>query len=250
MQHADTRIRECFTSSNYWGIPDLLPDMCADVVPGENCEFMVYRTKRLTPSETAGDILGWFVDDYRFKCCWSYPHRMVATLASYSLAAVCEPNFSLWLDRPRTEQMHATYQTRWCGRFWQEHGFKVIPSLNWSDEESYRWAWLGIPVDIPVAAVECRSCGDNHDGFNLGLAQACNAVRPKKLIIYGPGKGWVQVPAGVEPCWVSPVTNQRLAKVMADYNARNPPRRKTRNSNHLKPTAQMIASANTPAETV
>lgn len=202
--------RECFSSGNDWGIPDLLPDKLSSKVPDGETRFMVYRTMRLTRDAAKGNILGFFVDDYRFACCWSYPARMLASLLALGCCAVCEPDFSLWTDRPLAEQLHAVYRTRWCGRYWQEHGIDVIPVLNWSDERSYSLAWLGIPSEPPVAAVECRTCGDNHDAFNRGLAAAVAAVRPRKLIIYGERKSWVDVPVGTDAVWVEPVTNKRF----------------------------------------
>ncbi|MGH8476955.1 MAG: DUF4417 domain-containing protein, partial [Methylococcales bacterium] len=41
--------------------------------------------------------------------------------------------------------MWNTYRTRWTGRWWQEHGIRVIPTVNWSDEESFEYCFAGIP---------------------------------------------------------------------------------------------------------
>jgi hypothetical protein len=202
--------RKIFPSGNVWGIPDLLPDQLAGVLPGPENPFLVYRTARLTRAKAHGGILGFFVDDYRFVCAWSYPSRMVAALAGLGLAAVCEPDFSLWADDPRAEQLHAVYRSRWVARYWQECGLHVIPSLNWSDEASFAWAWAGLPVGVEVAAVECRSCGSARREFNAGLAAACEVVRPRNLIIYGPVNDWVSMPSGVAPVWVEPPTNRRF----------------------------------------
>lgn len=217
-QRNTDRVR--FPSQNYWGIPDLLPERLAAVVPGPGNPFLVYRTSKLTRASSYGGILGFFVDDYRFSCAWTYPERMAAVLGGLGLAAVCEPDFSLWIDDPLSEQLHAVYRSRWCGRYWQSLGLDVIPSLNWSDERSFPWAWAGIPTGCEVAAIECRSCGSNQRGFNRGLAAACEVVRPRNLIIYGPQHSWIKIPSGVAPVWVDPPTNRRFRALKERHDGR------------------------------
>ena len=205
--------RRRFASTNSWGIPDLLPERLAGVVPSLANPFLVYRTSKLTRARAVGGILSFFIDDYRFACAWSYPDRMVRALADLDLAAVCEPDFSVWADDPLAEQMYAVYRSRWVARYWQACGLDVIPSLNWSDSRSFAWAWAGVPVGVPVAAVESRSCGANRREFNAGLAAACEAVRPENLIIYGVGRDWVEIPRGVAAWWVMPATNRRFDRL-------------------------------------
>ena len=199
-----------FDSSNRWGIPDLLPDRLAEVLPSLENPFFVYRTQKLTRAKAYGGILGFFVDDYRFSCAWDYPARMLSSLQGLGLAAVCEPDFSIWADDPPAIQLFAVYRARWVARYWQEHGLDVIPCLNWSDEWSYEWAWAGLPSEIPVAAIECRSCGANREEFNEGLAAACESNQIGNLIIYGTGQEWVKIPSLVNPIWIEPATNRRF----------------------------------------
>lgn len=178
--------RRAFASNNSLGIPDLLPDMLATELVGN---LVPYRAGR---HQQKSDTLCFFVDDYRFEVAWSYPHRMLNALHGWQ--AVCEPDFSLWTDRPIVEQQWNLYRNRWCARFWQEHGIKVIPVLNWSTPQSYEWAWLGLP-SIKLAAVECQTC--DRRTFNHGLAAACEATGVERVIVYGCWQG-VIAPRGVE----------------------------------------------------
>jgi hypothetical protein len=148
-------------------------------------ELVTYRSGRHTRETSAGGVLSFFVDDWRFEAAWNYPNRFVTGLLSSGWAAVCEPDFSVWSDVPPAEQIWAVYRARWCARFWQERGLSVIPCLNWSNRSSYRWAWDGIPVGVPVVAIECQTHGGNLEAFNEGLAAACERVQPKHLLIYG-----------------------------------------------------------------
>jgi hypothetical protein len=186
-----------FPSTNALGFPDLIPAMCSNEIPQE---LATYRAGKHQPAESAGGVLSFFVDDYRFQCAWTYPQRMVEGLKRSRWAAVCEPDFSVWADAPVAEQIHAVYRTRWCGRYWQESGMPVIPVLNWSTPESFAWCFSGIPQRCPVVAVECVSCGANLDAFNAGLSAGCAAVRPSHLLLYGRREG-IEIPWGVQPHW-------------------------------------------------
>lgn len=205
--------RVTFPSSNALGMPDLLPGMLSDAVPSETTPVILFRTIGIRKETATDSIIAFFLDDYRFISSWSYPARLASTLIEAQIEAAIEPDFSLWHDAPRIEQMHAVYRTRWVGRYWQEQGIPVIPCLQWSDEESFNWAWLGIPQGVPVAAVESRVCGKSHTEFNEGLAAACETVRPETLLIYGTQKDWVRVPHGVNPVWVEPAMNRRFARL-------------------------------------
>jgi hypothetical protein len=189
--------RQSFSSSNALGIPDLIPAMCSDKIPSE---LVTYRAGRHQAEVSRGKVLSFFVDDYRFACAWNYPERMTQALRSSQWAAVCEPDFSVWADAPVAEQIHSVYRTRWCGRFWQESGVRLIPILNWSTPDSFLWSFSGIPYRCPVVAVECVSCGPNFAAFNAGLAAGVDLVRPSHLLIYGSRVG-IQIPKGVEPHW-------------------------------------------------
>lgn len=205
-----------FSSTNYWGIPDLLPARMARIVPGDDNPFFIYRMQKLTPKKAHGGILGFFVDDYRFACCWSYPARMTKALLDLGLAAVCEPDFSVYTDDPIAVQLHAAYRMRWCGRYFQEAGLDLIPTLTWGDARSFDFCWAGIPVECPVAAIENRNCGAKwHKQFNIGLRTALEEVAPKVLIVYGERRlsGWMDLPPGQAVYWVEPPTNKRFREL-------------------------------------
>ena len=176
-----SRERVWYPSSNDWGIPDLLPELCYS---GELCNTIyTYRAGR--NHESVCGIVTMFIHDYKFEVAWNYPSRSVNSLKSRQWAAVCEPNFSLWADAPKAENVHNAYRTRWCARNWQEHGISVIPVLNWSTPDSYEYAWLGIPRGVRYAAVETQSCSREYEAWSVGLASALDYVRPETLIVYG-----------------------------------------------------------------
>jgi len=72
------------------------------------------------------------------------------------------------------------------GRFWQEQGLLVIPTVRWSTPESYEFCFTGIPRDQVVAtgtpdlrdAITCRL-------FARGLAKMFKRLEPRCLILFG-----------------------------------------------------------------
>jgi hypothetical protein len=60
--------------------------------------------------------------------------------------------------------------------------------LSWSDQESFHFAFKGIPRGCPVAACECvtasHSEGDRQR-FHAGLKEAVNQIEPANIVVYG-----------------------------------------------------------------
>jgi len=176
------RLRETFPSTNEWGIPDLDPEMLGEI-HDPSTPFVVWKHTRPEPA-----ILGFFVDDYKFKCVWNYPERALAAIQEREYVAICEPDFSLYDDRPRAEWIWAVYKARWCGVFWQLNGIRVIPTLMWTDEDSYKFVFAGIPKNPPCVALETRAAKANPDEYNKGLLVAIEHLQPKQILVYGSDK--------------------------------------------------------------
>lgn len=164
-------------------IPALHPDRLYPHVP---YEFFVWRTANLTKAR--GRVVAFFVDDWRFEGLWSKPERYTHAFLSHSLAALVEPDFSVWTNAPLIEQLWAVYRMRTLGRWWQDAGLPVIPNLTWSDERSFDFAFAGIPRNPPVVACECRTpsktAGDRQR-FLVGLREAVRRVQPDHIVVYG-----------------------------------------------------------------
>lgn len=206
--------RPTFPIENEWGIPALLPEMLATPRMAKRPLF-TYRSAPLIASSAKDKLVSFFVDDYRFSVAWSYPDRLLGHMVSAKVAAAFEPNFSVWRDAPRAEQLHAIYRQRWCARYWQEAGIPVIPVLNWSDVESYCFAFLGIPQRAPVIAIQSRTVSKADRGhFNAGLLAAIAATQPQSLLIYGDtGRDWISLPRGLPVRWIKATTDSRFDRL-------------------------------------
>lgn len=85
-----------------------------------------------------------FLDDCQFNRCWNNPDRYVEILKRFK--CVLSSDFSLFTDFPKALQIYNHYRKHWLGAYWQMHGIEVIPTLCWSDEESFAWCFDGEPV--------------------------------------------------------------------------------------------------------
>lgn len=64
---------------------------------------------------------------------------------------VLTPDFSLYTDMPKAMMIWNTYRSRLLGWFWQQEGLTVIPTVSWADEDSFNFAFDGLPLNATLA---------------------------------------------------------------------------------------------------
>jgi hypothetical protein len=190
-----------------------------------SCFLFDYRAASLE-NKPPGGFLGFYIDDLKFEGVWADAVRFVEELRGHKWDGVIAPDFSVWRDDPAATQVWNVYRSRWCARYWQEVGIKVIPSLNWSDSRSYDFAFDGLPVGAPVLSCQCRTtrsrAGKEH--FLRGIAEGIKRLRPETIVVYGGAENqtWLEanVPKGVNWVWLQSRTNavhKRRRKERKDY---------------------------------
>lgn len=163
-----------FSSTNPYGIPDIKKDnfKVKDLIP-----YRVDRNRKGTAH--------FFLDDYRFERCWKNPDSQIEELKKYD--GVLSPDFSMYTNYPQAFQIWQVYRNRWCAAYWQSHGIKVIPTVSWSTEESYDYAFLGIPKGSVVAIGTVGIMNDENAKtlFLNGFKELLRRVEPSEVLIYG-----------------------------------------------------------------
>jgi hypothetical protein len=180
-----------------WDIPNLRADRLSSLVPSFTyaggtvsdpaTALFVFRTCRF-PATAKGGVLSFFTDDFRFECLWNRPDFYTQQFLAFGWGAVMSPDFSTWRNDPLIVQAYNVYRSRALSVMWQEAGISVIPVLSWSDEQSYPFAFEGIPAGVPVAAVEAVTAGGNDQDrrrFLAGLSEAVRQTQPKNILVYG-----------------------------------------------------------------
>ena len=126
-----------------------------------------------------------FIDDYQFMRLWKDPDRYLEMLRRFQ--AVCTPDFSTYTDFPKAIQVYNHYRKHWLGAYWQENGINVIPTISWSDEDSFEWCFDGEPVGGMVAVSSVGTQGNRRATrlFELGYVEMKKRLAPAKIIMYG-----------------------------------------------------------------
>ena len=163
-----------FTSSNSYGIPDIKKD-----------EFEVNELIPYRVDSNRNGTAHFFLDDYRFERCWKNPDSQIEELKKYK--GVLSPDFSMYTNYPEAFQIWQVYRNRWCARYWQSFGIKVIPTISWSDESSYKYSFLGVPKGSIVAIGTVGVLNDKNATtlFMQGFKEMLKRLEPKEILIYG-----------------------------------------------------------------
>lgn len=173
--------RRRYPGSSRVGIPDLLPQtfILPDVIP----PLLKYRSPAPV-AQIAGSLCHFFLFDSHFESCWTHPARAVSHVRRFWGALT--PDFSMYVGWPEAMQIWNCYRSRWVGRFWQEQGLRVIPTVNWSTPSSYPWCFSGIPPQQVVAVgVPDLRLPVTRILFTLGYRRMLQEVDPLAVLVYG-----------------------------------------------------------------
>lgn len=160
-----------------YGMPEL--EAC-DYIPDELIGFNYVKQ-----SQEFDKTVHFFLDDYQFERIWNNPKENLERLKKFK--AVLTPDFSLYADMPLPMQIWNIYRARALGRYWQNNGLTVIPTLSWSTPDSYDFAVEGIPLGstVAVSTVGVLTSDESLDLFKRGLFYMLEQVQPTVLLMYG-----------------------------------------------------------------
>ena len=163
-------------------IPEILPIGKVDVSGLGSCGFN-YMLGEKHPEEK---ILHFFLDDYQFERVWKEPNKYLSYMQKFRY--VIAPDFSLYIDHPRSVQIFNHYRKHWCARYWQDNGIKVIPCICWSDESSFEWCFDGTPKNAPVCISTIGGFGNHNcdkEAWLRGYRKCLEVLKPSQIILFG-----------------------------------------------------------------
>jgi hypothetical protein len=143
-----------------------------------------------------------FLDDYRFERVWNTPAKYIDVLKKYH--GCLTPDYSLYTDFPLAMQIWNTYRNRYLGRYCQELGIKVIPTISWSTKESYDFCFCGVPTGSVVAISTIGVRVKDKELFFAGYQMMREILKPKQVLIYGRKKDF-----DIEGMWFEDESKQR-----------------------------------------
>ena len=161
------------------GIPKLVPAHLNDCIPWIPFNCVMSDRQR----EAHG--VHFFIDDYLFQRAWNDPCRYAHLLSGYQ--AVMTPDFSMFTDYPVAVQLYNHWRKHQLGAYWQSLGLTVIPSICWSDHDSYAWCFDGEPVGgtVAVSSVGTQKNPLARTLFLDGYSEMMRHLQPEKIIFFG-----------------------------------------------------------------
>lgn len=167
------------------GFPELDP---VDVRPDN---LMGFNYAKSTAADAKrGNGCHFFIDDYQFERVWTSPEKYLNVLKPFG--CVLTPDFSLYMDMPAPMQAWNRYRSQALGRWWQDNGLTVVPTLSWAQPESYAFCFEGVPRHSTVATSTVGVKGD-ADALAVwadGMREAMRRVEPSRVLLYGGDVGF------------------------------------------------------------
>jgi hypothetical protein len=100
---------------------------------------------------------------------------------------VITPDCSMLIGQAPCLQQTNTYFNRAVGFYLQKQGIPVIPNIRWSDESSFSYCFLGVPVNdkVAISTHGCIRSNAQKEMFRKGLYEMLSVLTPKDVIVHG-----------------------------------------------------------------
>jgi hypothetical protein len=188
-----------FPSEAAYGIPAFRADMLAPIPepikiwagkeasePSEHYLYVLGNSS-IRELDLTKCVLAFYTEDAKFDMAWINPVDFVSKLLNRKISIAVSPNFSLWGEMPEAVKIYNTYRSRWCGRYFQEAGIKLIPDVNFFDQRSFEYAFAGIPKNPPAISFQLQNATSNEDDkfrARQGVEEAIRRIEPESALFY------------------------------------------------------------------
>lgn len=161
-----------------YGVPQLkaTQDIPAKLISFNEC----FRCKN--PGE---HFVHFYIDDYQFERLWNTPGKYLEILRKF--AGVIGPDFSLYRDMPRAQQIWNDFRNKALSYFLQSHKINLIPNVSWSDAKSFDFVFAGLPQNSTLAISTNGVTGKLSSLYFMdGYIEMLHRLQPTAVIVYGP----------------------------------------------------------------
>lgn len=157
------------------------------VLKGEDiskAEFVGFNFAK-TAKDKANKGVHFFIDDYQFTRLWKRPYDYINLLSQFKYVMTCD--FSLYSDFPIALQIYNHYRKHWLGAYWQHNDIKVIPTICWSDKNSYEWCFDGEPkyATVAVSSIGTQNSKQTKEAFLQGYFEMMKRLESERVLFYG-----------------------------------------------------------------
>ena len=140
----------------------------------------------LSDPNPEGKAVHFFIDDYQFERIWNNPDKYIEKLSKY--VCVASPDFSPYGDMPLVLQLYNHYRKHWIGRYFQEHGITVIPTIRSStDNRSMNFYLDGEPTYsiVMISSMWATTSEEMKQAFLKEYRHMMKKLNPSKVFVYG-----------------------------------------------------------------
>lgn len=140
----------------------------------------------LSDPNPEGKAVHFFIDDYQFERIWNNPDKYIEKLSKY--VCVASPDFSPYGDMPLVLQLYNHYRKHWIGRYFQEHGITVIPTIRGSMNKDFeKDSFDGEPHNsIVIISSMWQDKDEEMEKANRkSIRKMLQILNPSKIFIYG-----------------------------------------------------------------
>lgn len=170
--------RMLFDGVGRYDIPEIEPTQF------DNAEFVGFNYAKSTKN-CEDKAVHFFLDDYQFNRVWTDPDKYIPMLQRFKY--VLTPDFSRYTDFPKSLQIYNHYRKHWLGAYWQMHGINVIPTICWSDRDSFEWCFDGELTRsvVAVSSVGTQNSKEKKRRFLDGYFEMVEWIELELIIFYG-----------------------------------------------------------------
>lgn len=176
--------------SGYYDMPAI--NVKVDFIPKHVIAYSQISSEKIEPNT----ICHFYEFDYKFDGrdgVWNsmiqgtYFKRGFNLEKLQNLTGIISPDYSTYMDMPRIMQIWNIYRSRTVCYRLNQLGYKCIPNVRWTDEESYKYAFDGIAEGSAVAVGTLGCSKEEYDKYLFinGFEELITRVKPSLIIIYG-----------------------------------------------------------------
>lgn len=105
----------------------------------------------------------------------------------YDLEGKAHPDMYTANHMPLAMQIYNHYRKHWLAAYWQQCGIHVVPTLCWSNKQSYEWCFDGEPQHsiVAISSVGTQKSKQNQALFEKGVRAALARLEPSEILWYG-----------------------------------------------------------------
>lgn len=165
------------STNDFWQMPVINND---NFIPDDIIGFNYAKSSK---QHNVG--IHFYLDDYQFERIWNKPEDYIDILKQYE--CIFSPDFSLYLDMPMPMKIWNIYRSRQIGRFYQNQGIKVIPTLSWAEEETFEFCFEGIPKGsiVSISTIGVKKNKEALKIWKAGVDELIKRIEPSTILIYG-----------------------------------------------------------------